>query len=116
MAHQESGTSSRAYTCERNNPARKVRNLFQQGTILPIGQAHFGRSFQVVGKHTNLILGEILIEHVEVGFIIQAKRAIVKIRGSNRRPAFVHDHHLAVVHRGLELVDLDARLQQLPPA
>src|SRR5450631_73742 len=56
------------------------------------------------------------VQQVQVHLVVEAKRATVEVGRADRAPQSVHDHHLAVKHRGLILEDLDPRFQQWPPA
>lgn len=61
--------------------------------------------FFVAFEHGALILGELGVEDVEVGFVVEEEGAVVEIGGADGGEVVVHDEELAVHHGGGVLPD-----------
>src|ERR1700674_632144 len=89
--------------------------LFAQGAVGPLLVGYSPRALQVVLEVGDLAQRELAVVDVQVRLVVQAEGAAVEIRRAHGSPQAVDHQHLAVVHRGLELVDLGARLQDRAP-
>src|SRR5688572_9502241 len=63
-------------------------------------------------KRLDELRREFFVQHVEVGFVVDAHRTVVKIHRSHGRPHIVHYHNLAVIERRFKLVKFNARVEK----
>jgi hypothetical protein len=54
------------------------------GSAIVVG--HPPRSFQILVENGSLALGEFGAEDVQIGFVVQAKRAVVEVGRTHARP------------------------------
>src|SRR6266852_5277466 len=65
---------------------RALRELLRPRAVLPFFVGHPPRSLQILVENGTLALGEFGAEDVEIGFVVQAKRAVVEVGRTDARP------------------------------
>src|SRR5947207_6678024 len=76
---------------------------------------HFPRLLFVAFKKMRLLCGEVAIQHIEIGFVVQTNRAVIEITRSDRDENVIHDHQLHVHHGRLIFEHPDAGADQFRP-
>src|SRR5450759_2068488 len=66
-------------------------------------------------EQPRLLGGEVAIQDVEIGFVVQLDGSVVKISRADGHKYVVHDEELHMHHRRLIFVDFDAGFDQLWP-
>ena len=85
-----------------------ARAAFRAAAGLPLARSMRRDRARSASKIRDLLGANSRVVDVEVGLVVEAERAVVEIGRADRDQQLVDDHHLAVVHRRLVLVDLGA--------
>lgn len=91
-------------------------DFFFEGAFAPGVVGDFYGVGEVALEDFVVLVGEVLVEDVEVGFFVEAEGAVVEVAGADAGPVVVDDHVFAVVACGLVFVDVDAGFEEFAPA
>lgn len=95
--------------------ADDAAGAFGPGSIPPALVVVFGRLVQILFKNTDRHLGEVGIENVHIGFIIDAEGTIIEVGQTDGGPLVVDDHGFGVKPGGSVFVNSYAFAQQVSP-
>ena len=91
---------------------QRVERFIDPAPALPFVQRYAARQAQIGIKSCALLCSERRIQHVEIGFVVDAERTAVEVGRADRGPQAIDNHHFAVVHGRLVLVNFNASAQQ----